>query len=390
VALAPGPIPLDQLSEAVQKVAGPAAPAPLKLMAARGLAPMGPADLVTAIFQLAKDSDEKVAQAADKTAATLPDKIVGGALPGSLDARVLDFFARKVLLKPSLLELVILNHATDDETFVYLAGNCAERELELIAANESRILRHPKIIEALYWNKQARMSTVDRLIELAVRHGIRCEGIPQFDDVAKALEAQGPPVFDGTSFEIDSQFQAAAKAGDELDQLVRAKAETAGEEGAVDEMDRLISDERQPELKQEEQTKKQRIQDLPMSAKLRLATIGNATARLVLVKDPNKVVAMAAINSPALSDLEAVAIAQNRQVSRDVLSALARNRSFLKLYQVKIGLAFNPKAPLDVVVKLVSYLHEHDVKKLAKSKNVPSQVTSVARRLVEQREKKSK
>lgn len=351
---------------------------------------MGPADLATAIFQLAQDSDEKVAQAADKTAQTLPDKVLAGALPGALDGRVLDFFARKILLKPNLVEIVVLNHATDDDTFVYLASNCAERELELIASNESRILRHPKIIEALYWNKQARMSTVDRLIELAVRHGIRCEGIPQFDDIAKAIAAEGPPVFDGQGFEIDSQFQAAAVAGEELDAVVRARAAEAGEEGAVDQMDRLLSDERAPELPEEEQNKKQRIQDLPMSAKIRLATIGNASARLCLVKDPNKVVAMAAINSPALSDLEAVAIAQNRQVTREVLGALARNRSFLKLYQVKIGLAFNPKAPLDVVIKLVSYLHESDVKKLAKSKNVPSQVTSVARRLVEAREKKGK
>src|SRR5262249_12434671 len=290
----------------------------------------------------------------------------------------------------NLVEIVVLNQSTDDDTFVYLAANCAERELELIAANESRILRHPKIIEALYWNKQARMSTVDRLIELAVRNGIRCEGIPQFDEVAKAIEAEGPPVFDGQGFEIDTQFAAAAEAGEALDDIVRAGAAQGGEEAAVDQMDRLMSDEREPELQEDEQNKKQRIQDLPMSAKIRLATIGNASARLVLVKDPNKVIAMAAINSPAFADLEAVAIAQNRQVSREILGVLARNRVFLKIYQVKIGLAFNPKAPLDVTTRLIQYLHESDVKKLAKSKNVPSQVTSVARRLVEAREKKGK
>src|SRR5262249_9244203 len=130
VALAPGPIPLEQLSDAVKKVAGPQAPAALKLMAARGLAPMGPTDLATAVFQLSQDSDEKVDQAADKTGQTLPDKVIAGALPAALDARVLDFFARKVLLKPHLVEIVVLNQATDDDTFVYLASNCSERELE--------------------------------------------------------------------------------------------------------------------------------------------------------------------------------------------------------------------------------------------------------------------
>ena len=99
-------------------------------------------------------------------------------------------------------------------------------------------------------------------------------------------------------------------------------------------------------------------------------------------------VAMAAVNSPALSDMEAVAIAQNRQVTREVLGALARNRNFLKIYQVKLGFAFNPKTPLDVTLKVIQHLHEADVRKLAKSKNVPGQVQTVARRLVEMREKK--
>src|SRR5262249_3389277 len=104
----------------------------------------------------------------------------------------------------------------------------------------------------------------------------------------------------------------------------------------------------------------------------------------------NKVVAMAAVNSPALSDLEAGAIAQNRQVAREGLAVLGGNRSFLKIYQVKLGLVFNPKAPLDVAVKLISHLPQNDVKKLALSKNLPGQVKAVARGVVETRERKGK
>ena len=383
--LEPGPIAPERLSEAVRKVAGAAAPVPLRLMAARGLAPLGPADLVTALSQLAIDTDPKVAEAAAKSARTLPDKILGPALQTPLDPRVLDFFARQSLLKPQLIEYVLLNHATDDDTFVFLAANCVERELELLASNEQRILRAPRIIEALYFNKQTRMSTVDRLIELAVRHGIRCEGIPAFDVAAEAIKAQGPPVFDGSGFEIDAQFQEAARAGEELDAEVQRRAQSGDPTSMVEELEHLMD---APAEAPEEEQKKQRIQDLPMSAKIRLATIGNAAARLVLVKDPNKFVAMAAVNSPALSDLEAIAIAQSRQVTREVMGALARNKGFLKLYPVKLGLAFNPKCPLDVALKVIQHLHEGDVRRLAKSKNVPAQVTTVARRLCEQREKK--
>jgi len=390
MALQSGPLESGELSEALKKVVGPAAPPQLRMMAARGMAPLGPADLATAIYQLSRDTDTAIAQAADRTAGALPDKILQAALPARLDARVLDFFAHKVALKPHLVELVILNPASADESFVYLASVCTERELELLAANEERILRTPKIIEALYFNRSARMSTVDRLIELAVRHGIRCEGIPQFEAAAEAIREQGPPVFDGRDFEIDQQFRAAADAAEVLDAGVkqRAAATAGGDQGVVDAMGTLMTDEDQP-APEEELGKKKRIQELPMSGKLRLAAIGNAAVRLVLVKDPNKVVAMAAVNSPALSDLEAVAISQNRAVTREVLGALARNRNFLKMYQVKLSLAFNPKCPLDVALKVIQHLHEADVRKLAKSKNVPAQVSAVARRIVETRERKS-
>ena len=59
--------------------------------------------------------------AAFKTAAELPERILGGALEQPLDARVLDFFARRVFGKPPLLEKLLLNKATADETFRHLA-----------------------------------------------------------------------------------------------------------------------------------------------------------------------------------------------------------------------------------------------------------------------------
>src|SRR5438876_1121088 len=112
--------PLETLPPAVEKVAGDKAPLPLKLMSARGLAPLGPADLATAIYHLAQSSDEPVKQSAMKSAVELPEKILGGALAEALDVRVLDFFARRVWQKPKLLEVLLLNRATDDRTFRHL------------------------------------------------------------------------------------------------------------------------------------------------------------------------------------------------------------------------------------------------------------------------------
>ena len=58
-------------------------------------------------------------------------------------------------------------------------GRASAREgvCELIATNEERLLAHPAIIEKLYLNKNSRMSTADRILELAVRNDIEL-GIP--------------------------------------------------------------------------------------------------------------------------------------------------------------------------------------------------------------------
>ena len=113
--------PLEQLPPGVERAIGPKAPAPLRLMAARGLAPMPPGDLAVALYQLSFSEDEAVKSAAFKTAVELPEKILGGALAEPLDVRVLDFFARRVFQKTALLERLLLNKAVADETFHHLA-----------------------------------------------------------------------------------------------------------------------------------------------------------------------------------------------------------------------------------------------------------------------------
>src|SRR4051794_3506892 len=183
--------PLETLPPAIDKVAGPNAPAPLKMMAARGLSPLKPGEQLTALYQLVQTGDDAVKQAAQKTASELPEKILTGALAEALDKRVLDFFARRLWQKGKLLGAVLLNKATDDETFRHLATLCGEAELEMIAKNEERLLRHPPIIAALYMNPKTRMSTAQRALELAVRNNVKVDGIPAFEEAAKTIEQSG-------------------------------------------------------------------------------------------------------------------------------------------------------------------------------------------------------
>jgi hypothetical protein len=127
------------------------------------------------------------------------------------------------------------------------------------------------------------------------------------------------------------------------------------------------------------------FRDLPMSAKIRAATIGDAFIRGEAVRDPAKVVAMAAIKSPGVTDTEAAAYARNQALDVSVIGEIAKRGEWTKKYAVKVSLCRNPKAPIATVNRFLPFLRQKDLVSLSKSKGISSAVVAQARKLVSQR-----
>jgi hypothetical protein len=174
------PIDESQLGAEAQR----ALSGPMKKMAARGLAPLSdPAELITVLYQLAVDPDAELRAEAERSAGGLPEGVLGGALASpDVDPRVLDFYARRVVAgREPLLELIVQNAAVAAETIADLAARGSARLIDLIAENQRRLLEHPPIIASMYTNPRARMSTVDRAVELAVRNDVTVPGIAAWE-----------------------------------------------------------------------------------------------------------------------------------------------------------------------------------------------------------------
>lgn len=114
----------------------------------------------------------------------------------------------------------------------------------------------------------------------------------------------------------------------------------------------------------------QKIQTMTVSEKLDLARKASKEARTILMRDSNKLVQLAVVNSPKITESEIVAIAGNRQVTEEVLREIGMNREWLRNYQVRHALANNPKTPLTIAMAQISYLNQRDLSLLAKSKGV--------------------
>jgi hypothetical protein len=104
--------------------------------------------------------------------------------------------------------------------------------------------------------------------------------------------------------------------------------------------------------------------------------------RGILIRDTNRVIQVAVISNPKITDNEVAAIACSRQVDDEVLRKIAADKEWMRLYPVRLALATNPKTPISISRKLVPTLNYQDLKNISRSKSVPALVASEARRLV--------
>ncbi|HVJ89342.1 MAG TPA: hypothetical protein VM580_06025, partial [Labilithrix sp.] len=210
------PIDPATLPGPAQKVLDPAGPAPLKAMAAKGVLPgMKPGDILAVVVLLSLGTDANAATA-KATLEKLPAPLINGALAAAdLHPAILDAIGPLYASDAAISEKILLHPKIAPETIANVAGFGAEAVCELIATNEERLLANPAIIERLYMNKNCRMSTADRLLELAVRNNIELD-IPAFAQAKQAIqgelivESTEEPTFD------DTQFNEASALAEEL------------------------------------------------------------------------------------------------------------------------------------------------------------------------------
>jgi hypothetical protein len=353
------PLPVEALPEALRRFANPDAPERARQAAAKGLVPLKGADLVALLLQLAADANQAIASAATESFTALPRAVLEGALDAPLHPAFLDRLAD---LSPGAedLERLVSNPATADATIARIARTCNDRLAERIAVNEQRILGAPEIIESLYKNKATRMSTVDRLIELAVRNNVRVDGIPTFDAHAEAIRGQLIPEASDEPLPGDSFFQNAL-----LDDADEAPIDVDAVDGSE-----ALKDKFKPLSTQ--------IADMTLQEKIRMTMVGNAAARAILVRDSNKMVSLAAIQSPMMTESEAAGIVQSRQIGEDVLRVIGNRREWLSNYEVKRGLIFNPKTPIGISMRFLSHLHVSDLRNIARSRGIPAALKTAA------------
>ncbi len=329
------------------------------------------------LLQLSGDREPTLSSSAIASLDKLPEAVLLNACSAAIPAPFLDKLAEMFITREDVLERVVANMQTADGTVEYVALRCPERVSERIAVNEQRLLAAPRIIEALYKNKQTRMSTADRLIELSARNGVELD-IPTFKAHVEAISGQIIPEPTDEPLPSDIAFARAASEGDD-DPSAEVQAVIPGGEEAEED---VVPEKFMPLM--------MKIRLMTSPQKLRLAMVGNGTARAFLVRDKNKTVAFAAINSPAMGENEVPPIARSKEVSEEILRYIGNKREWTKSHEIKQALVFNPKTPVGISLRFLAHMRDNDIKALSRTKNVPAPLKSAALQKIQQKEAKEK
>jgi hypothetical protein len=330
-------------------------PRDLRLMAAQGALPLGPADLADLLEFLLHDVDEEIRDGSSATllafpAADMQPLAKDRASPPGLLAWILSQREER-----ELKEVVLQNTALADEAIEAQAATLPEELAELVVINQTRLLRRTSLLEALEQNQNLSKDQRRRLRELRESFHIG-EQPPPAAAVPPPAAPPPPPT------------------------LEEPEEEPPPPATEAEALARYLSEEEQQE--KEKISAVQRIYRLNTAEKLITALKGTREERAVLVRDPNRLVSAAVLGSPKLTDVEIESFAGMKSLSDEVLRRIGNHREWMKRYGVVANLVKNPRTPLAISLGLVSRLNPRDIKSLTMDRNVPEVVRKQAQKFV--------
>jgi hypothetical protein len=296
------------------------APRERKIAVCAGGAHLSPADRAEILAVLAGDTDEMVAGRAQEAILSQPMESFVEALKREKVAPGLFAYAGKHLAdKPGVCDAMVQNK------------NCTAEYLVPVARHLSSL-------------------GITALME-------ELERVSESPTLAAALEHS-------SSITAEQKHQLHELLGSAIDEAALAEAAAEAEPDATKRITLL-----------------QRLAKMSVAERVQFAIKGGSEARRTLIRDSNKVVQRAVLQSPRLTDQEVEAFASMTSLTDEILRLIAGNRKFRKNYAVVRNLLNNPKTPLDVSLHMLPMVNVMDLKKLTTNKNVPETLRTTALKL---------
>ena len=387
----------------VEAIISGKAPRPARLAAASGMLPLAQAELLEILVALRDSSETDIASAATETLSEQDSAdLLNAAKDPDTSTAVLNYLGG-IAGTREIHEAVILNKNTPDPAIVQLATASTDGSLlELITLNQQRLVRAPRIIDAILQNPARSTEAERRARETQTEFFEKERGAKQ---IAGELRARGKSAaaeffetadlttIDGelsledawliaehievSDAELDDSWLPSERYDEVEDPEVLAAAVQKVIEHETMEFGSPISSERVSLIR--------RLMLMNTRDRMKLARKGDREARSILIRDSNKMVAAAVINNPRITDQEAENIATMRTIADEVLRLMAMNRNWARSYTIIHNLARNPRTPIPTVINILPRIRTKDLQHLAQNRNVSDAIRRQANRLAQSR-----
>ena len=295
-----------------------------KLAVCSGSLPLAPEDRAELLAVLAEDSDGDVAdQAAHKLLTISHEAFVAALERPDVDPRLFSYCATEIASKPSIADALAKNRSCPRDLVARAAGHLTSAGIQSLLDDLDGLSMSSALAEALAGSVHATPEQMELIAELS-------KGLPEENQVREAVKAAEP-----------------------------------------------VSVRRQSLI--------QKISNMTVVERIQLAIKGPREARTSLIRDSNKIIQRAVLQSPRLTETDVESFASMTNLSADILRIISSNRGFMKNYIIVKNLVNNPKMPLDVSLRLLLRLTPTDLKNLTVNKNVPETLRSMAVKLFRQR-----
>jgi len=342
---------------------------------------------------------------------------------------VLEYLVAPENLRPVLLPLLLNNPSVTEENLVRLAAAASRETIDVLLQNERVSMSHP-VLDALHANQNLSGSQSRIVAEklavaatpvVAPSGGPNGEGGQSTPIPAETAAATPEPVETAELQPAAEPAEMNHEADEAVDAFMTRHAEEISAEGdkpflaiggSVEESDAEsppvpapAAPAAPPETPSSETTphrshvvKKshlshedergsalQKISKLDVKGRIQLAMKGTKEERSILIRDGTKLVALAVLESPKVTDGEVEKFAGQKNVLEAVLRAIPMKRRFAKNYIVVRNLVFNPRTPIDLSLGLMKNILVNDLRHLSANKEVPDTVRKLALKMFKQK-----
>ncbi|MGD2090094.1 MAG: hypothetical protein PVH61_28215 [Candidatus Aminicenantes bacterium] len=257
-----------------------------------------------------------------------------------------------------IIARVIHNQALPEEFLRKIAEKGEASMLEMLLDNQIKLIAYPEIMDIMEKNP----------------------GINNFVK-GKIQEIREFYLQDDTAEEIPEE-----EVLEDVKKVIVQEQQEGKETGKEEDVEEELSDlEDLAGVKERTLTTLQEINSLGISDRIKLALTGDKTQRMILIKDSNKMVSLAVLESPKITTDEIIILARNKSIASELIGRIAKNREWIKNYSIIAELVQNPKTPVKSALSFVNRLHNRDLKLLGVNKNTSPVIREFAANLFSQR-----